>query len=1033
MRFFLQWLFLFFICSPAVAQVLTVMPEFPTTDDTVTIIYNAQLGNGELAGYTGEVFAHTGVITSESSNPSDWKHVVDNWGTFDSTTLMESLGNDLYRIKYHIRTFYGVATSEQVLSLAFVFRNQNGTLVGRSEDNTDIFYSINQQVLTNYVSHTVINNVLTIFTDSSSIKIQPFNDHIFRISLETGDGGNPDSSFSVVMQPATFTAVLDEASTYLEFVAGDFKVHVDKFPLRLTFLYNADTLLQDDPGLYKAGDGAGVRFKINPDEHLYGTGSRAIDIDRHGKKLTSYNTAQYGYSNGTQTLNICIPFVTSSRGYGLYIDNYSPGIWDLGNSAPSVLEYAAEAGALSYFVVAGTSNQEILENYTLLTGRQPLPPRWALGYIQSKYGYQQEDEARNIVNLMRTNNFPLDALVLDLYWFGSPSTMGNLNWDYTKFPTPVDMMHDFDSLGVKTICITEPYITLNSNNYSYAGNNEILATDINGNNFVVGNFWAGPAGLMDMFNSSSQDWMWNYYDDRMAEGVTGWWCDLGEPENHPAELMHSIGMARTVHNVYSLIWAEMLFNKYQQYHPGKRLFNLIRSGYAGMQRYSTFPWSGDIQRSFDGLKAQIPIMLGESMCGIGYMHSDIGGFTGGGQNEELYVRWMEFGSFCPVMRAHGEGVPTEPVYYSTNAKNTIRKYSNLRHQLTPYNYSLAYQNSLKGTPLALPLNFFEPDNQLLANINDEYLWGENFLVAPVLSQGQTSRSVIFPEGKWISYWNNAVYDGNTAATVSASLDVMPLFVKAGSFIPLVPLVKTLAEYNTDTMMVKYYPDNSNPNTSFTVYDDDGEDANAMATGNHELISFGGNVTNEETAITLIKSGNGFNGAPSSREMNFQLQRISNAPLQVLKNSMPLPITATINDFNMADSAAFWDQAAQVLYIHFKWEGEPALIQILSTGVGIAAIDATMPDFTLGEPIPNPFKDFITIPYRINHAGNYSMEISDLSGAILKCMDLDHISAGDYEQCWAGTDELGHPLKSGLYILQLKNEKGCEIKKLMKVN
>ena len=233
--------------------------------------------------------------------------------------------------------------------------------------------------------------------------------------------------------------------------------------------------------------------------------------------------------------------------------------------------------------------------------------------------------------------------------------------------------------------------------------------------------------------------------------------------------MGVIGSARYVHNVYSQFWAQMLSDKYKQEYPNQRLFNLIRSGYAGMQRYSTFPLSGDIQRSYDGLKTQVQIMLSMGMSGVAYSHSDLGGFTGGPKNPELYTRWLQYGAFCPIMRAHGEGVPAEPIFYDSKYKNIVRDYINLRYKLLPYNYTLSYENTTTGIPIARSINFYEPENTSISNVCDEYFWGDNFLVAPVFEANATSRNVIFPKGKWINYWTNEIYNGNSTTKVDVPL------------------------------------------------------------------------------------------------------------------------------------------------------------------------------------------------------------------------------------------------------------------------
>jgi oligosaccharide 4-alpha-D-glucosyltransferase len=185
------------------------------------------------------------------------------------------------------------------------------------------------------------------------------------------------------------------------------------------------------------------------------------------------------------------------------------------------------------FLLFGDTPGEVIEDVSLLTGRQPLPPRWALGYIQSRFGYEYESEARGIVEDMLAADFPLDALVLDLYWFGEPGDMGNLDWDYNRFPNPVEMIQDFEDLGVKTILITEPYVTEQSTNFDLVTQNEWVGTDPQGNPQVVPNFWAGPAVLLDLFKPEALDWFWERYDARIQEGIAGWWCDLGEPEVYP--------------------------------------------------------------------------------------------------------------------------------------------------------------------------------------------------------------------------------------------------------------------------------------------------------------------------------------------------------------------------------------------------------------------------------------------------------------------------------------------------------------------
>lgn len=994
------------------AQILSVAPAFPSTDDSVTIVYNAKLGDGGLAGYTSDVYAHTGVITTASQHPSDWKHVVASWGTADPKVLMESLGGDLYRIRFHIRSFYGIAPDEQVLSLAFVFRNASGSLSGRDVNGSDIFYPINRLPLGDMISYTFDGSVLTVHAVNGSLRLRLYDQYIARVEQVADSSVFTDTSFSVVLPPQPVSSVLAAGNDYLKLSGPGLSVLIRKNPVRLAFLIGSDTLLQDGNGLFSTFGAGGVHFALTSEEKLYGTGSRALAINRRGFKFNSYNTAVYGYESGASTLNISIPFLMSSQGYGLYIDNCSPGTWDLAHSDSNFMSYSAETGALKYFLIGGPSFSEILERYTSLTGRQPLPPRWALGYFQSRYGYQNETEARTTVQQLRTAQFPLDALVLDLYWFGLPYNMGNLTWDVSRFPTAADMISDFDSMGVKTILITEPYITKSSINYSTVSSQGLLATKSSGQPYLLGNFWAGEAGLLDVFRPQAQDWFWNAYQARAQEGVGGWWCDLGEPELHPSDMLHSPGPARSVHNVYSLIWAEMLYNRYRNHFPQQRLFNLIRSGYAGMQRHSTFPWSGDVRRSWSGLQAQIPIMLGMSLSGVAYMHSDIGGFTGGPQNEELYVRWQQLGAFSPIMRAHGEGVPTEPTAYSASAQNIVRQYIQLRYQLTPYNYSLAYENSLTGLPLARPLNFYEPNNALLADVNDSFLWGKDLLVAPVLQQGATSRTVQFPSGTWLRWDAPALsYAGGSTATVSAPLNALPLFVRAGSLIPMVPQLYSLKHYNTDTLIVRYFPNLCCTATSATVYDDDGNDPLAISDNAYERITFESQVNEEIMAVQLGLSGD-FPGSPATRLIEFQIYRVISSPDWAWLDNQNIPQYFSYADFIQADTGWWYDAASQMVYTRLLWDG--TTVTITWFGATLTGQPQTLQAGSAMRAFPNPFRDavFITAPPTAEPLHIYSLD-----GRWVRMLP----PRGSAELwSWDGTDQRGQRLPQGMYLAVVRS-------------
>ncbi len=1019
------------------SQAITYLPDHPTTEDTITIIYDASKGNGTLMNYAGSVYIHTGLLTvhtqSTGADTSDWTNVVGNWGTADPKVLMESLGNHLYRKTIPIKEFYSIQPDQEVLQIGFLFRNTNGTIVGKLGDESNIFVPLNQEIVSGYVSHTFNNNKLNITTENANIIIEPYTSEIINVAVYPDNIINSDSSYVVVLSPQNPVTFLNDEEEYLKLSTQMVDIVITKYPIRIYYLQGNDTVLADHEGFYWQYENKGISFRLKDNESIYGTGSRGLPINRRGYSFQSYNVSTYDYIGPVKEKNITIPFFSSSGHYGIYFDNQTPGYFDIGNFNISVLDYYVEFGSFSYFAIFGNNSADILESYTQLTGRQPLPPRWSMGYIQSRFGYRDEVEARQIVNDMRDEGFPMDGLVLDLYWFGGISAMGNLDWDYTMWPTPVDMINDFNELGVNLITISEPFVVETSDNFDFLDNNKYLCTDSAGSTYIMEDFWTGPAALLDITKMEVGEWMWDYYYDRIQEGVKGFWCDLGEPQDQPSDMYHSIGNSRFVHNIYSLIWEEMLYKNYKEILPDERVFILPRSGYAGMQRYSTFPWSGDVNRSFAGFEVQIPLILGMSMSGIGYMHCDMGGFAGGYFHPELYTRWLEFGAFAPVMRAHSqEAVPPEPIYYPEPYKSIVRDYIKLRYRMLPYNYTLAWRNNVFGTPLMLPLNFYY-DNPELLNINHEYLWGENILVAPVMEGGINFHDVTLPDGKWIYYWNNHSYEGYGEVSVEAPLEWLPLFIKAGSFIPMVEEMLTTKDYSTDSLIIKYYPDYSVPVSSYTLYDDDGKTPDHFTLSNCELLNFEGNIMDNDIRLVLTKSGDGFQGSPETRKINFEIQRIGKQPEKVTHGGTEVPVVQTLEEYLSLPKAALWIMEKNLLYVHFNWvqTEEIILIEDIEISEDIDEnITVKKDNFYLYPLYPNPFIEQTTIMMEFSESGDYYLSVSNTYGRVVMDRHLVIDQPGNKVIIWKGNNSHGDLLPDGIYFVSLTNGKELQTHKAL---
>ncbi|SMB90652.1 Alpha-glucosidase [Hymenobacter roseosalivarius DSM 11622] len=876
------------------------------------------------------------------------------------------------------------------------------------------------QSIAAYRSHQYSAGQLSIrATDGATLRVRPWATGVVRIEyFPAGSPVRPDSSVSVVTIPAAglTTGVRASSQALTLDLTENLQVVVSKKPLRVHLLRGLDTLASEAWGAFRrvatgsSGPGSvGVGLRLQPGEQLYGTGARALPLDRRGRRLELYNQARYGYQNGTENLNLSLPVVVSSRGYAVFFDNHTAGYLDLGATTKNVLEYGGESlRSLGYFLVAGDSYATILDRYTALTGRQPLPPRWALGLIQSRFGYRSQAETEAVAGRMRREGFPLDALVLDLYWFGTTKDQGNLDWNYQKFPKPAAMMRGLDSIGVKTILISEPYVMRASRNDSTVRTQGLIGTDSVGRPFTVASFWAGPASLLDMFKPSARQWLWSYYKKRKMEGVGGWWSDLGEPENHPEQMHHVLGPTRQVHNAYGQAWASIFAENYPQEYPQERLFNLARSGWAGMQRNSVFPWSGDINRSWSGFQAQIPIMLSVGMGGVGYMHSDAGGFCVGPIDPELYTRWLQMAALCPIMRPHGEGVPPEPYYYPEPYKSIVRTAARQRYELLPYLYTLAWENSQSGAPLVRPMNYEATGaaNEQLGNVNDQYLLGPNLLVAPVVQPAQRRRNVQLPAGTWIDFYTHETLAGGQIVGRNAPLEHVPLLVRAGAFLPLAPYVNTTARYHTDTLRVRFYADYSVPRSSFTLYEDDGKSAQALAGGQFQLLTFAGTTTAAQTDIRLTASDQGYAQIPPSRVIELLLPRVVSAPTAVLVAGQPAP----------ADAWRY-EAASQTLHVQTRWQNQPLTISIQGLRLPSTASHAAPEPLTLGAPSDRVFGSQTTLNYTLHTPGQYPLTIRDTRGQVVRTFALAS-TPGEHSQVWNANDQNGQPLPNGVYTAQM---------------
>ncbi|RZT91836.1 oligosaccharide 4-alpha-D-glucosyltransferase [Ancylomarina subtilis] len=732
-----------------------------------------------------------------------------------------------------------------------------------------------------YKSYELKNEHLVVNTNDGQYLIKFYNKNIVETSfIPAGERFNAESH-AVVLKPEEVKAKLTDSKSELTYASSGMKVLLNKSPFQISYSYKGNQLISEKRGYFASNEYENIEFNLDSTESLMGGGARVLGMNRRGYKLQLYNRAHYGYGTHSELMNYTMPLVISSKCYAVHFDNAPIGFLDLDSEKNNTLAYETLSGRKTYQVIAGGTWPEFMQEFTDLTGKQALIPRWALGNFSSRFGYHSEKETRETVEAFKKDSIPLDAIILDLFWFGKEmkGNMGNLEFLRDSFPDPKQMMADFNKQGVKTILITEPFILTTSKRWDEAVENKVLGTDSLGNPFKY-DFYFGNTGLVDVFKPEAIDWFWNIYKEQINNGVGGWWGDLGEPEVHPSALQHVNGSADEVHNIYGHQWAKLVFEGYKKDFPNQRPFILMRAGAVGSQRYGMIPWSGDVSRSWDGLKPQTEISLQMGLQGMAYMHSDLGGFAGDNLDDELYVRWLQYGVFQPIFRPHAqEAVPSEPVFREAKTKALAKKAIELRYRMLPYNYSLAHENSVSGMPLMRPL-FFEENNRKLFDVSETYMWGDAFLVSPITDAKAIEREVYFPaNNSWFDFYTDQMIEGGSSKKVDVVEDHIPVYVRAGSFVPMAKLVQSTVDYSSKHIDLHYYHAGTVAEGHGYLFDDDGQTPDAFEKGNYEKINFTSRADKKNLTIRF-DSEKGTNFSAVDREFELIIHNIIREPRKV---------------------------------------------------------------------------------------------------------------------------------------------------------
>lgn len=763
------------------------------------------------------------------------------------------------------------------------------------------FSGINAQ--NTFLSFEVEDEQFLFDTENGLYILTFYNPEILEVSFVPAgeDKSNWQESHAVVLTAQPPSVDVRETDYEISISSPGIRAAFDKEHASFSFYHGERLLFREHNGFALNADyedtdeddrGFRVDFRISETELLMGGGARALGMNRRGNRLELYNRAHYGYQTYSDLMNYTLPMILSSNRYAIHFDNPTTGFLDLDSRNDQTIAFEAYSGRKTYQVIAAEHWEDIVGNYSRLTGLQPLPPLWALGNFSSRFGYRSQEEVMETIALFRELDVPVDAVIIDLYWFGQEikGTMGNLAFDEEMWPEPEKMVQELEADGVKTVLITEPFVLTTSDRWDESVEAGALAVDSLGNPATY-DFYFGNTGLIDVFKPEGYNWFWGIYQELIETyGIHGWWGDLGEPEVHPDWVLHHTGSAREVHNIYGHQWAGLVHDGYMEHYPDVRPFNLMRAAYSGSQRFGIIPWTGDVDRSWGGLKPQPEISLQMGLQGIAYMHSDLGGFAFPNVDAELYVRWMQYGVFQPVYRPHAQDdVPSEPVFWDEETINLSRKAIELRYRLLPYIYTAAFQNNQTGIPLMRPLFFEEPDNHKYYHISETYLFGDDLLVTPVLRKDEKTVTSHMPStANWYDFYTGEKYKGGEVYHIKTQTSRIPVFVRAGAFVPMADLVQSTDDYSVEHITLRYFYDPGVTDYSTSIYNDDGWTREAFERGMYEKLHISAdNLTGENLITIRFEVETGTDYAPVFSEITLEVMNVPQRPKVISQNGESL--------------------------------------------------------------------------------------------------------------------------------------------------
>lgn len=659
------------------------------------------------------------------------------------------------------------------------------------------------------------NNILTIETVEGTLTVKPYDFGALHFHLTPLNQNKDKSSYAVIKDFPSADFEVEEDDNDLILITDKYKFVLHKFTGNYSFYNSEGKLLLKEASNKREPvkeDSIAPRclFKMMPDEALYGLGQfrdNALNLRGKKRELVQFNT------------QAAVPVIYSTAGWGLFWDNPSRTVFE--DNAKGMSFVSDFGNKLDYYLFTGNTLDKLISSYRQLTGKAPMIPYWSLGYHQSRNKYATQDEVLNIAEKMNHEDIQMSSIFIDYFYWQRYGT-GSHKFDETIFPDPGGMLKILhDKYQTKAVITVWPAFKKGTAHYD----------ELESKGMLLDGARALDGMIYDVFNPEARQIYWKQILPLVKTGLDGWFLDGPEPDHVSSFLPVNTfaGPAVTVRNLYPLLHVENFYNNLLELYPNTRPYILTRCAWASQQRTGAAIWSGDIPTTFDELQKQITAGLNFVATGIPYWTTDIGGYSGGDPGEEeyreLFMRWFEYGTFCPVFRSHGRRypgdtkAPNELWAYGKEVQDICTRYINLRYTLMPYIYTLTGDVTHKDyTPMRL-LAFDFPGDKNIQDCKDQFMYGPSFLVCPVLSAGVASRDVYLPGGnKWIDFWTGEIYNGGQNIVAAASKDKIPLYIKSGA---IVPVYKDSDKTNTpdDIIKILIYKGSDG---KFELYKDDGK-------------------------------------------------------------------------------------------------------------------------------------------------------------------------------------------------------------------